>query len=125
MTKEEKQLLLKDICPRFPYKVKVHVRWMYQETDGKLKYKEEDRVFEINDLYSIWDVKPYLRTMSSMTIEEYKEYDSHRSHICDEYNRYCFDSIESIDWLNANHFDYRGLIDKGLALEAPEGMYKS
>ena len=31
---------------------------------------------------------------------------------------------EAIDWLNAHHFDYRGLIEKGLALEAPEGMYK-
>lgn len=31
--------------------------------------------------------------------------------------------IEEIDWLNAHHFDYRGLIKKGLALEAPEGMY--
>ena len=32
---------------------------------------------------------------------------------------------EIIDWLNARHFDYRGLIGKGLALEAPEGMYKT
>jgi hypothetical protein len=31
---------------------------------------------------------------------------------------------EHYDWLNAHHFDYRGLIEKGLALEAPEGMYK-
>ena len=32
--------------------------------------------------------------------------------------------VKLIDWLNAHHFDYRGLIDKGLAIEAPEGMYK-
>ena len=31
----------------------------------------------------------------------------------------------AIDWLNAHHFDYRGLIEKGLALEAPKGMYKT
>jgi hypothetical protein len=31
----------------------------------------------------------------------------------------------TIDWLNAHHFDYRGLIEKGLALEAPEDMYKN
>jgi hypothetical protein len=31
--------------------------------------------------------------------------------------------VKLIDWLNAHHFDYRGLIDKGLAIEAPEGMY--
>ena len=29
------------------------------------------------------------------------------------------------DWLNAHHLDYRGLIEKGLALEAPEGIYKT
>ena len=34
-----------------------------------------------------------------------------------------FDEV-GFDWLNAHHFDYRGLIPKGLALEAPEGMYK-
>jgi hypothetical protein len=33
-------------------------------------------------------------------------------------------TLETFDWLNAHHFDYRGLIEKGLALEAPEGMYK-
>ena len=60
-----------------------------------------------------------------MTEEERKEYDSKRKHICDDYNRYCFDSIESIDWLNEHHFDYRGLIPMGLALEAKEGMYKT
>jgi hypothetical protein len=36
----------------------------------------------------------------------------------------CILSLEQMDWLNVHHFDYRGLIEKGLALEAPEGMYK-
>ena len=35
------------------------------------------------------------------------------------------DTVECIDWLNKHHFDYRGLIEKGLALEAPEGIYKT
>ena len=61
--------------------------------------------------------------MSSMTEEEKKDYDLLRSHICDEYNRYCFDTVKSIDWLNSHHFDYRGLIEKGLAIEAPSDMY--
>lgn len=30
-----------------------------------------------------------------------------------------------IDWLNIHHFDYRYLIERGLALEAPEGMYNT
>ena len=63
--------------------------------------------------------------MSSMTEEERSEYDVYRKHVCDEYNRYCFDSVESIDWLLRHHFDYRGLIEKGLALEAPERMYNN
>lgn len=33
-------------------------------------------------------------------------------------------TLSEIDWLNSNHFDYRGLIEKGLALEAPKDMYK-
>ena len=56
--------------------------------------------------------------MSSMTDEEEKEYES------------CFQSDDTtaatllVDFYNKHHFDYRGLIEKGLALEAPEGMYK-
>ncbi len=86
-----------------------------------------------------YSCKPYLRPMSSMTEEEkkylYKTYkffysDNHITSetvsiekkieptIVDEIHCCCI-----IDWLNAHHFDYRGWIDKGLALEAPEGMY--
>ena len=61
---------------------------------------------------------PYLRPMSSMTEEERKEYQAFFNYDGVEYPE------EYIDWLNAHHFDYRGLIEKGLALEAPEGMYK-
>ena len=32
--------------------------------------------------------------------------------------------LDVIDWLNAHHFDYRGLIEKGLAIKAPEVIYK-
>jgi len=53
--------------------------------------------------------------MSSMTEEETK---IHGDLICNCQN------YEVVDWLNAHHFDYRGLIEKGLALEAPEGMYE-
>ena len=70
--------------------------------------------------------------MSSMTAKEESEY----HFLCEmeiveviDIERECFfvwhDTIKSIDWLNAHHFDYRGLIEKNLAIEAPEGMYKS
>ena len=63
-------------------------------------------------LYIDGECKPYLRPMSSMTEEEEKEYHDARS----DY----YDDLGTYDWLNAHHFDYRGLIEKGLALEAPE-----
>ena len=73
------------------------------------------------------NVRPYLRPMLSMTEEEINEFilisdtvlwlDSKRST--------CILSLEQIDWLNTNHFDFRGLIEKGLAIEAPEGMYNT
>ena len=55
--------------------------------------------------------------MSSMTKEELKEYENAR----DDW----YDDLKTYDWLLAHHFDYRGLIEKGLALEAPERMYKN
>ena len=57
--------------------------------------------------------------MPSMTKEEVKEYE-HTMIPLDYYDGY---TIDTFDWLNAHHFDYRNLIEKGLAIEAPEGMY--
>ena len=81
-------------------------------------------------------VKPYLRPMSSMTEEERKELYANFSieNIGEKYVDFgefmCEGSpiiIKNIygllDFLNAHHFDYRGLIEKGLALPAPDGMY--
>lgn len=72
----------------------------------------------------------YLRPMSSMTEEEEKEYNQ-LCYNCQEQDSVDYNITELdrtqliyvVDWLNAHHFDYRGLIEKGLALEAPEGMY--
>jgi hypothetical protein len=84
------------------------------------------------------EVKPYLRPMSSMTEEEKEELlnrlPKYWNLEIDKLGDLYFDIRDAsypdvelltdiIDWLNAHHFDYRGLIEKGLALEAPEGMY--
>ena len=71
--------------------------------------------------------KPYLRTISSMTKEEQKEFVGfHCVSLCpivvDEMLT-LENETKMLDWLNEHHFDYRGIIEKGLALEAPEGMY--
>ena len=121
MTQEEKQLLLRDLCARLPYGVKVQQYLFFM--DG---YK--DVVLDHDILFGtplIEEIKPYLRPMSSMTKEEEKTF----SNFLDFQAEYVSDAdldnkIEMFDWLNAHHFDYRGLIEKGLALEAPEGMYK-
>ena len=108
MNNEDKKLLLKDLCARLPYDVIVvdHYGFVVLFTWKQMK--------DFDDGYIS---KPYLRPMSSMTKEELEEFHNYTN----------VDPIlwlyYSIDWLNAHHFDYRGLIPKGLAIEAPKGMY--
>ena len=155
MTKKDRDLLLKDLCARLPYGVIVDYKenefelphWkittIYPETlDGWIGY--DKRVGAGSESgsrpFKIGEVKPYLRPMSSMTKEEGKELE----HIFSEIDAPCWvdteygcvtfaggDFIDAgiaevyTDWLNKKMFDYRGLIEKGLALEAPEDMYKN
>ena len=140
MTQEDMQLLLTDLCARLTYGVICQVDdGAAGLNDGKLVEIDisKERVRFDADYYweaYIDEVKPYLRSMSSMTKDEEKEYnsfikgvepfDSDFSAYPKEYKFvYEFDIKNYIDWLNAHHFDYRELIPKGLALEAPEGMY--
>lgn len=116
MTQEEKQLLLKDLCARLPYNVMISVN------NGK--YVEDTILrptFIIASNY--WYIKPYLRPLSNMTEEEAEEYND----LVNELSNYDCQPGQSagkmINWLNAHHFDYRGLIERGLALEAPKNMY--
>ena len=146
MTQEEKQLLLKDLCARLPYGVRVRMEAQtkpYFRVEFTLLPKHDGGIgrlqiwLETGDRYL---VQPYLRPMSSMTEEEIDEFKSlfpfpngdmfvDNSGITvyeingETYLSYLM--LENvIDWLNVHHFDYNGLIEKGLALEAPEGMYK-
>ena len=129
MTKEEKQLLLKDLCTRLPYGVKLR----YVED---LVVKKESHIITLNNIYlehilnGDADIKPYLRPMSSMTEEEMKEFQAF--HCVDGLHPYFYQQMCNLqnlenmfNWLNAHYFDYRRLIEKGLALEAPEDMYKN
>ena len=114
MTQEEKQLLLKDLCARLPYGVKV-------EYNGKvysLSRPYLNFMCIINgageESPSVEKCKPYLRPMLSMTEDEKKEVFSCIS------NAWNLTASNQIDWLNAHHFDYRGLIEKGLAIVVTE-----
>ena len=124
MTQEEKQLLLKDLSARLPYGVMIQIPELFYP-----QRKVTEKLVSINDLWHFNDdgtyienVKPYLRPMSSMTEAENTEYRHIVPGIEWEHGIH-FPTTNKIDWLNAHHFDYRGLIEKGLALEAPEGMY--
>ena len=78
------------------------------------------------NLYSIDDVKPYLRPMSSMTKGEEKVFNDFLNFQAEYVSDADLDNkTDMFNWLNEHHFDYRGLIEKGLALEAPKDMYKT
>lgn len=126
--KENKELLLKDLCCRLPYHVKMENRLgsNYELVLGnadltRLYYNDFGIYSEIN--LSL----PYLFPMSSMT-DEQKKYINNRWNINENFDfeidpnwgKYFVDLgdvIDYINWLNKNHFDYRGLIKKGLAID--------
>ena len=152
MTQEEKELLLKDLCGRLPYGIKIQLKNTYHYHCDKMcnigdftidEIKSIDKKGEYIKIYhndpldyewyiddiEIEDIKPYLHSMSSMTEEELnqlKELGGSIIFYSTEKNTWSIYSHgpEVYDWLNAHHFDYRGLIEKGLAIEAPENIYK-
>lgn len=135
MTEEEKQLLLQDLCARLPYEVKItfvpneKIKDIVYVIDGEYSYippnytilNEENIKYLFNGYWK--EYKPYLFPLSSMT-EEQKEFLRQQNWcIAVSTSGTIETTIEGFDWLNKNHFDYRGLIPLGLAIEAPKGMY--
>ena len=108
MTQENKELLLRDLCSRLPYGVKCR------------QFKLDSQVCTLIPvlLEKVENIEPYLRPMSSMTEEEKAFYEYHKEGHCSSGW-----ATTLVDWLIKNHFDYRDLILKGLALPSPEGMY--
>ena len=130
MTQEYKELLLKDLSSRFPYGVKIHAKYTELgetiEVDGIVKMIDDDGVVGIEVIYdtsSAWtyvqidNIKPYLFPLSSMTETQKEEY----AHILTMSSNLAYSQLSGMtveDWLNKNHFDYRGLIPMGLAKDA-------
>lgn len=120
MKQEDKDLLLKDICSRLPYGVKckdVTLDFVGTIMDISM-HDNMCRLFnDCGDNYTcfIMNCKPYLFPLSSMTEEQRREW--HSTMFKDEYG-ILTPVPQSFDWLNENHFDYRGLIPKGLANDA-------
>ena len=126
MTQEEKELLLKDICARLPYRVMI--KDTYSGHYGRLVEIGKTFAYFISELngntldVQLYYIKPYLRPMSSMTDEERYEW----MEITHAQEWLIIGNLDkATDWLNENKFDYRGLIPMGLALKAKEGMYKT
>lgn len=128
MTQEEKEILLIDLCGRIPYNTRLKAidspdidfyLYCMSSTDIVAKTAKGGAI-----CMSIEGFKPYLFPMSSMTDEQKK----HLKIICD-WNEEDVQSIlvlyheqfvmksDVIDWFNKNHFDYRGLISKELAID--------
>ena len=116
MTQEDKELLLKDLCARLPYGIKASYYGAEEEHEiwDEIEGLTFDGYVDIGQ-YSlpIEAIKPYLFPLSSMTEEEKLMYEGLM--IGTDNVSYMLDVI---DWLNAHHFDYRGLIEKGLAIDA-------
>lgn len=138
MTQEEKDLLLKDLCSRLPYGVKVEIynHWRDDYEDETLTLENYAKLI---NTFSVGDIKPYLFPLSSMTEEQLAElkefadlkYEHNTLELVEwgwnntyktlefwleEIPSYCV--IKVFDWLDKNNFDYRGLIPMGLAIDA-------
>lgn len=112
MTKEERRLLLVDLSARFPYNVAVDCR---DEVSRFTCYLTSDMLREIQNNTSYWEYKPYLFPLSDMSE---KQEDELIKLMAKDWNGMRYHTHDSIDWLNAHHFDYRGLIVRGLAIDA-------
>jgi hypothetical protein len=135
MTQEDKKLLLKDLCSRVPYGVKckyndgvivniLSVNFFYAQIEGWERYVNHTLKYDVED------IKPYLFPLSSMTEEQQEEFDriyaddmqvvadNLKNRLDGKLYETNFGHYRHIDWLNAHHFDYRGLIPMGLAIDA-------
>ena len=117
MTQEQKELLLKDICARLPYKVKVQIPDEYGGYTSIIESIDIDGyVVDFEGIQTeIEFIKPYLFPLSSMTEEQKKELQSLMTH--DSYG-ILYHTEESFDYLYKNNIDCRGLIPKELAIDA-------
>lgn len=108
MTREERELLFKDLCARLPYGVKAFHK---EEIITVRAYIPDLIIDEVGISHAVEDCKPYLFPISSMTEEQKEEWRG---------IRWSKLPWEELDWLNKGQWDYRHLIEKGLAIDATE-----
>ena len=137
MTEEQKELLLKDLCSRLPYGVKISIPNLWtQKMEVEILdeiFKGDDGLYRANsDVVCIEYIRPYLFPLSSMNEEQLSYIHFNTKFNIDRFGTITpkndeddfpiyvdmEDWISLYGWLNKNHFDYRGLIEKGLAIDA-------
>ena len=133
MKQEHKELLLKDLCSRLPYGVKIKTSYGNIEEPIELKsVNPKGETFTVGGRFTavsglkldLDDCKPYLFPIASMNEEQKKELDRMFEMDMDVAVNCISNGISNIvsglnrlDWIIAHHFDYRGLIEKGLAID--------
>ena len=124
MKQEDKDLLLKDLCVRLPYKTYVKttkgIGYIYAINTSQLIELSVANDSEYwSEVFNIDEIKSYLRPLLSMTDEEWEDYQKIKmiDWVRGDINGTFINAGLIIDWLNAHHFDYRGLIEKNLALD--------
>lgn len=123
MTQEEKEILFKDLCARLPYHTRVKV-WLKDGTTEEgtldLEHNYGDVLRDAFYYNKIVEIKPYLFPLSSMTEEQYDQLyiDSRVKDDSIDILDALANDMDAIDWLNKNHFDWKDLIEKGLAIDA-------
>ena len=129
MKREDKELLFKDLSARVPYGTKIQAGEFKETLTDAVKWGEGARVNE----HKLETIRPYLRSLSSMTEDEEAEaenlgitwvlrdrfngLDFTQEKIFNGFNGTGTEQMKALDWLNAHHFDYRGLIPMRLAIE--------
>ena len=118
MTQEDKNTLLKDLCARLPYGVKVHL--VYDEDTEDIREMGLGSLHDI--IFDNAEGKPYLRPMSSMTDKEETLFRCELPAIAKTDAQLVAMRMELF---LKGHLDFNHLIEKGLALKAPDDMYKT
>ena len=129
MTQEHKDLLLKDLCARLPYGVKVEI--YKDEPPYKLKgYDGKDFLSDSGWDYLIEQCKPYLFPLSTLTEEQWKEITDiqlkeslksiNSDNDCMSNPLFSIGDLKTLDWCYANHIDIHNLIPMDLAIDATD-----
>ena len=130
---QNKELVFNDLSARIPHHVRVKV-WLKDGTTEEgfldIEHNYGDVLRDAFYYHTIKEIKAYLRPLSSITEEEEKELNQLLKEVYDftfrveelleEIFTQKFIPYKFIDWLNKHHFDYRGLIEMGLAIEVTE-----